>query len=507
LDDATHVVLDNSSTSFALPSRKKTGDEHMGERHVKRGDFLSGIGTLPCSVALVASRARSATAAGLPDRSARIAQQGSAAYEAWRENLVWQSIKPARYPYEIVGATSSTDIVETIARARSLGRTISIVSGGHSYIGVGLQDGTIVLDLSALRAAHVAADGKTAMVEPGLRVGAFEAMLRGANLAFPFGHDPHVGLGGYLLGGGLGWNPDSWGHIACFNIEAIDVVLASGEAVRADRSTHPDLLWAARGAGPNFPGVVTAFHVNVFPRPSVIRESTYVYPLARTREVAAWLDRLSARQTANTELSLNLSRDGGTPICSVSAISFAESEAEAQRLHQAAQASAPPADPIRTSELQPRTFADLLAEDGAPAPARHAVETMWTDAPGAAAIVSARHFEAAPSDDTIVYFGYRTPAERRADGAYSVIGKSYMFADASWTDPAADARSERWLRELSRALTPFNKGTYVNETDFLRNPGHLRRSYDPAALVRLQSIIEAYDPQHRFACPLRAASI
>ena len=38
------------------------------------------------------------------------------------------------------------------------------------------------------------------------------------------------------------------------SVTAVDVVTADGELVRADAEQHPDLYWAARGAGPGFFG-------------------------------------------------------------------------------------------------------------------------------------------------------------------------------------------------------------------------------------------------------------
>ena len=49
----------------------------------------------------------------------------------------------------------------------------------------------------------------------------------------PRRHCPTVGIGGFLLQGGQGWNARGWGWAAEY-VEAIDVVTADGELVRAD---------------------------------------------------------------------------------------------------------------------------------------------------------------------------------------------------------------------------------------------------------------------------------
>lgn len=81
---------------------------------------------------------------------------------------------------------------------------------------------------------------------------------------FNGGHCPTVGIGGFLLQGGMGWNCRGWGW-AAERIVALDVVTADGEIVRADASQNADLFWAARGSGPGFPGIVTAFHLQTLP--------------------------------------------------------------------------------------------------------------------------------------------------------------------------------------------------------------------------------------------------
>ena len=69
-------------------------------------------------------------------------------------------------------------------------------------------------------------------------------------------------VGGYLLQGGYGWNGRVHGP-ACMSVEAIDVVTADGTLVHADAEQNAELLWAARGAGPGFFGVVTRFHLRL----------------------------------------------------------------------------------------------------------------------------------------------------------------------------------------------------------------------------------------------------
>ncbi len=82
-------------------------------------------------------------------------------------------------------------------------------------------------------------------------------------------------------------NMKNWGW-ACEGIVAIDVVTASGDLIRVDAQQNSDLLWAAKGGGPIFPGVATRFHLQTRPAPRVMRSSGYVYPLKHYRAAFDW---------------------------------------------------------------------------------------------------------------------------------------------------------------------------------------------------------------------------
>ena len=77
----------------------------------------------------------------------------------------------------------------------------------------------------------------------------FSPFLRRHGLVFPGGHCSTVGLGGYLLQGGQGWNSRQWGW-GCENVLGVDVVTADGELVHADAEQNSDLYWAATRCRP-----------------------------------------------------------------------------------------------------------------------------------------------------------------------------------------------------------------------------------------------------------------
>ena len=433
---------------------------------------------------------------------------GDDAYENKRKSLVWQAIKPQRYPNRIYEAVTEEDIVNTVAEARAIGLPISIVCGGHSYVANGIQDDSILLDLSQLRAVEIDTASRTARVQPGIRSAEFDYLLQGEGLAFPVPHSPVVALGGYLLGGGMGWNAESWNNLACFNIRAVDVILASGKQVTASANQYADLFWAARGGGPLFCGIISRYHLDVFPRPTAIRQSTYIYTIDATDAVIAWMEKARAVQDPKIELTLILSatppdENNGKAAkqCIVSAVCFGNDELEATRLLTGIAEGAPAEHRVFQEELVPTSIAGLLSADMTSVPIRHSVETFWIDDVVQTTKRIAQMFPSAPSTNTLVYINYRSRPTLTNDAAYSAMGEAIVFSAAIWSDPKDDEDNIRWSDNLVKYLGPFDKAAYINETEFVRHPERARHCFSEANWQRLQSIAVKYDPTGMFASP------
>lgn len=77
------------------------------------------------------------------------------------------------------------------------------------------------------------------------------------------GSAPCVGLLGPALGGGHGRYEGMYG-LVMDNILHFNVVLANGTELGVNETSHPDLLWALKGAGHNF-AVVTSVVKEIYP--------------------------------------------------------------------------------------------------------------------------------------------------------------------------------------------------------------------------------------------------
>src|SRR5581483_6348268 len=368
-------------------------------------------------------------------------RRGEDGYEPARRGAVWNARTPDRYPEAIVLAASEADAVSAVRLAREEDLTVTVRSGGHSWAGNHLRDGSVLLDLSSLRGHVVDEAAMSARVQPGCRGNELLAALAARELFFPAGHCPGVGLGGYLLQGGYGWNGRLYGP-ACMSVEAIDVVTAEGELVHADESENADLLWAARGAGPGFFGVVTGFHLRLQRRPRVTANAIVTYPVSELSEVFAWAQEISPRVPRTMELMLIVHRDeAGEVEIAVTAPVLVDDAAEAHAALDLLQSC-----PVLGAAKLNVPYVELALEDlyagvhaSYPDEHRYAVDNMWTSAPAAALTPGLERIAAtlpgAPSHMLWMNWGPgSTPAPPRPDMAYSCEDDTYIALYAVWQD-------------------------------------------------------------------------
>ncbi|MEU2851702.1 FAD-binding oxidoreductase [Streptomyces syringium] len=440
-----------------------------------------------------------------------LVRRGDRAYDAARADAVWNGLTPERFPDVIVRAASERDVPEALAYARSEGLRVSIRSGGHNWSGSSLRDGSLLLDLSRLRQCDVDPASATATVGPATTGGHLVAALTPHRLAFPVGHCPSVAVGGYLLSGGLGWNSGAWGP-ACADVREIEAVTADGQAIGCGETEHPDLFWAARGAGPGFFAVVTRFRLALHPHPGAVVTTGLTFPLADIARVAAWAEATAAELPAHVETALVLTASGEAtphtpagPRVTVGMTAFATTREEAYAALAPAEACPLADSAVSRQPATPTSFADLHAGAGSAWPPEHryAADTLWS--PESYATQLSRIADAvarAPSAKSLVLAPVRPVSEVPAllrNMAFSPLGVSYLVCYAIWDDPAGDAANQRWLRDTMTAVDPSGLGGhYIAETDLEADASRARRAYAPADWDRLQELKAAWDPDNLF---------
>ncbi|MBB4661366.1 FAD-binding protein [Conexibacter arvalis] len=470
----------------------------------------------------------------LPLDGAPVLRRGEPGYEPARRASLWARNLPARRPDLIVQARTVDDVVAVVRHAAAAGAPVAIKGSGHNYAGTFLRDGGVMLDVSALDGA--ALDGETAHVGPGIASATLARFLAERGRAFPTGHHATVGIGGFLLGGGMGFNGRSWGEYACFGVEAVDVVCADGELRTIDAERDPDLFWAARGAGAGFPAVAVGFRLATRPLPRGMHAAGWTYPLGAARAVAEWLQRDAdagrpdlerfaafegdvdgagdARRVGEGAPGTSLAPAAGAagptaarglqsrpPLCRVRAIAFHDDPDEARAALRDLAAAAPPGALEQVGPL-PIDFPRLYARGGITGERLRVVsDTIWSDDPVGAAAALAERVAAAPDRRSFGMVDFRTAPELPHDAAASVAARGFLSWAAKWDDPAADDRNGDWADATTAAMEPFRAGCYLNETDVLRHPERAPHCFSAEAWERLRAVRERYDPAGRFPPP------
>lgn len=430
--------------------------------------------------------------------SGAVFARGEEGYEEARRAAVWNGRTPERYPDLVVEAEDDADLVAAVNMARERGWKLGVRSGGHSWAGNHLRDGGLLLDVSGLDSVEVDVEARTAVVGPGVRGNELLEELAPHQLFFPAGHCPGVALGGYLLQGGFGWNGRVHGP-ACMSVEAIDVVTADGELVRADERQNADLLWAARGAGPGFFGVVARFRLRLYEAPRHIANGVFLYPIDALEEVFSWAQEVGPRIAREMEMMVFIHRDaGGEPEIAVTGPVLAQNAAqaagalallEACPARERAKAAAPNVE-VRMADLYAAAHASY--PDGS----RYAVDNMWTHAPVEDLLPGLRRIvETIPEAPSHMLWMNWGPSPERPDMAYSVEDDTYIALYGVWEDAADDETNVAWAAERMGEMAQLSSGIQLADENLGERPARFASEKN---MARLDALRGRYDPDGLF---------
>ena len=168
-----------------------------------------------------------------------------------------------RYPALIARCAGVADVIGAVTLARRTGLRVAVRGGGHSFPGLSVCDGGLVIDLSLMKGIRVDPHTRTARVQAGVLLGELDRETQAFGLAVPAGIVTHTGLAGLTLGGGIGHLMRKFG-LSIDQLQSVDVITAGGEFVKASEKENADLFWGVRGAGGNF-GIITEFEFRLNP--------------------------------------------------------------------------------------------------------------------------------------------------------------------------------------------------------------------------------------------------
>ncbi|KAF9461950.1 hypothetical protein BDZ94DRAFT_1195506 [Collybia nuda] len=146
-------------------------------------------------------------------------------------------------------------------------RKFAVRSGGHMpWAGMSNIDAPgVTIDMSNLTSVTVSkyADRTLAHVGPGARWGPVYDAMDTHNLTVVGARATTVGVGGFLLGGGINYFNAQYG-LAAQNVVNYEMVLANGTIANVNASSHPDLHKALNGGSTNY-GIVTRYDLATYP--------------------------------------------------------------------------------------------------------------------------------------------------------------------------------------------------------------------------------------------------
>jgi FAD/FMN-containing dehydrogenase len=428
----------------------------------------------------------------------KITFKGEERYEAYRQAAVWNARKPNRYPRAIVMAESIDDVCAAVRLAKRKGWQIGARSGGHSWVAPHIRDNAILVNLTRMKELSVDPTTRIATVSPAWQGQAFNKVLRDQyDLMFPSGHCYGIGLGGFILAGGHGWNSRLWGP-ACAQLIALDLVNADGELVHASESENSEYLWAARGGGAGFPGVAVRFFLKTYPRPHFMKFSTYTFPEETLEEVLTWFGDIQGNLPKYMEANLRGMLIEGKPFINIVGNALAYTEAECDSALDLLE-SCPASNKVTASQRKVATIFPGESESPntlSPTGARYVCDGAWSNASPAEIIRRTRPFYSDfPSKESwYLWLGWGE-VQSLPDMAYSLQGHSYLSPNAVWYDPSDDAKCEEWALRTIDAVRDIAVGGQMNDDNMAVN----KLPYlSGSASAKLKTIQRKYDPQHRF---------
>jgi FAD/FMN-containing dehydrogenase len=402
-----------------------------------------------------------------------------------------------KHPAFIARCDGEADVIRSVQFATEHGLPVAVRGGGHSVAGYATCDGGLLIDLSAMKGLRIDAARRTALAQPGLRLGEFDAQTQTYGLATPLGIVANTGIAGLTLGGGLGWLSGKYG-LACDNLLSAHVVTADGRLLTASAAEHPDLFWGLRGGGGNF-GIVTLFEYQLRPVGAVIGGLT-VYPFSEARDVLARYGELGLACPDELSTAAFLIRgEDGQPALAIGVCFCGAPDEGAAVVAPYRALGTPLADQVRAMAY---TEQQGSFDAGFPPRRLHYWKAGLIRRIGPEAIdVLMDCTEQMPSAMSGIGLQHVHGAASRVGPTETAFPHRYAFWDvpilAQWADAADSDTNIAWARETFRRLEPLaEEGVYVNNLG-TEGVERVKAAYG-ANYERLVAVKRVYDPTNFF---------
>jgi FAD/FMN-containing dehydrogenase len=419
---------------------------------------------------------------------------------------VWNGMYDGKRPAVIVRCAGTADVIAAVGFARSNDLDIAVRGGGHSIAGFSTCDGGIVIDLGDIKHVRVDPQARRAHVGGGATWSDVDGETQAHGLATTGGLVSSTGVGGFTLGGGIGWLMRKHG-LACDNLVGADVVTADGRLVHASETENADLLWGLRGGGGNF-GIVTDFELELYPVGPTVYAGAIFYPAEADADLLRLFGEWSSSAPDDITAIVNLTTAPPLPVIP---------EAwHGKKVAAFLAMSTGPADEAEKLVAGFRTVAEPVADLLGPIPylgMQTLIDPLWPKgiksyfkATNLARLDEAlidelvRLHGEAPGPQCEIHVHQMGGAVGRVpEDATAFVERSMPFllnVVTGWQDGAATDAHIAWTRSVIEAASGFSTGrAYVN---FLTDAGAGTTAYGGAGYERLVALKDAYDPTNLF---------
>jgi len=395
---------------------------------------------------------------------------------------------------------SAAEVAGAVRLARREGLRIAPQGTGHSAAPMGDLGDTLLLRTDRLRGVAIDPDARRARAEAGVLWDDVVPPASGMGLSALHGSAPDIGVVGYSLGGGIGWQARSRG-LATNSVTAVELVTADGEHVRADHDHEADLFWALRGGGGNF-GVVTAIEFALYPLHDALA-GWLVWPWERADEVlrhwARWAAEAPEEVTSVGRLLRFPPIDAipepfrGRDLVAVEAVHVGDADRD-EDLLRPLRALAPEMDTFARVPPLALTRLHMDPEDPVPFMGDHALlDDFGDDAVDAFLAVAGPGSGSPLLSVEMRHLGGALRRRSPGAGALSHVDAGWIsFSAGLVTGPEAAIALDAHLRRVTAALAPFGHGrAYLN---FAMAPADPASFFEETVLQRLRRIRAAVDP-------------
>lgn len=195
----------------------------------------------------------------------------------------WSKASGGQKPTCILEPRSAAEVSTIVKMLLTTNETFAIKSGGHNpNKNFSSVIGGPLISTAGLDDVELDATARTVRMGPGNRWDRVQNKLNGTGFTVVGGRMGNVGVGGYLLGGGLSFLSTQYGW-AANNILEYELVSANGSVLKVTNTSDPDLFLSLKGGGNNF-GIVTSYLVRAYPQGDTVWGGNLFFMSTRAKD-------------------------------------------------------------------------------------------------------------------------------------------------------------------------------------------------------------------------------